>query len=133
MFDPASIIGNLPFHDALPSGRQIKDESNGAIYLSLDNGLRLIPNLNAWHALFINDAAQQHAPVVGDVHKGRPLGHDAALIKGEGEGKVYLLDDGTRRWIVSPEVFNRFQFDWAKIRTVANHELNAMPEGNDIE
>ena len=47
--------------------------------------------------------------------------------------KVYLLENGKKRWIKTAQVFNRLGYDWSKIAPVNQVELNSYPQGSDIE
>ena len=49
------------------------------------------------------------------------------LIRLEGGVEVYLLENGIKRWIESPEAFARHGFDWHKIAPVNQTELNYYP------
>lgn len=55
----------------------------------------------------------------------------ADLIKGEGP-RVYLLENGVRRWIPSPEVFESFGFKWSNIKNVSEAVLQLYPQGDDL-
>ena len=43
-------------------------------------------------------------------------------------GKEYLVTNGEKRWIMSPDVFNQFAFGG----TVRNQSLAALPDGPDL-
>jgi len=52
------------------------------------------------------------------------------LIKGDGP-EVYLLENGTRHWIPSIEVFNSFRFKWENVKKVSNLVLETYPQADD--
>jgi len=114
----------------------LRDPSDGAVYLKLNNVLRHIPNPNAFHAVFAfgldahNFGAIPHGSEVGE-----RLPDDLRLIKGSGP-EVYLVDyeygNYRKRHITSGDVFTRLHFDWNKIRTVSNHEISALVTGEPI-
>jgi len=54
------------------------------------------------------------------------------LIKFDNDWKIYYLENGQKRWIKSPAIFNRIGFDWAKIAPVNWQEINAYPTGGAI-
>jgi len=55
------------------------------------------------------------------------------LIRLENGTKVYKLENGTKRWITTAEVFNRLEYDWSKIAPADQTELNYYPEGEVIK
>jgi len=55
----------------------------------------------------------------------------ADLIKGTGP-EVYLLENGTRRWIPDPETFEYFRYKWANIKAVSDNLLADYPQGDDL-
>ena len=58
---------------------------------------------------------------------------DNILIRQEGKPEVYKLENGTKRWIKTAEVFNRLDFKWNEIAPVNAVELNSYPLGEPIE
>jgi len=59
------------------------------------------------------------------------LKKDGSLIKGAGN-KIYLIEDGKKRWIVTAEAFVSNGYDWNDIITVFDDELNLHPDGENI-
>lgn len=57
---------------------------------------------------------------------------DSLLIQKQGDPKVYLIENGQRRWITSPEVFNQQGYDWQDIIEVTQPILDLIPEGPPI-
>jgi len=59
-----------------------------------------------------------------------PLTHvDGTLVKTASEPAVYLLENGKKRHITSPEVFNTW-FDWRDIIIVSSSEMNSYATGD---
>ena len=58
--------------------------------------------------------------------------NNGIFVKSQGP-KVYFLENGMKRWVESPEVFNAFGFNWNKIRFVSEEELKKYPTGSDIK
>lgn len=61
---------------------------------------------------------------------------EGKLITGENntdEGKVYLVENGLKRWIVSPEIFEKLKFKCYDIKKIPYTELSAIPSGNLID
>lgn len=61
-------------------------------------------------------------PAVGN----RP---DGTLIKSAGDPRVYVLENGEKRHITTPDVFRYLGYDWRAVHTVSDIELNVYPEG----
>lgn len=57
----------------------------------------------------------------------------ANLIRGVGQSKVYLLENGQKQWITSAAKFNTLGYDWNKILEVNSTELNVYPTGKEIK
>jgi hypothetical protein len=49
------------------------------------------------------------------------------------DGKVWLLENGKRRWVMTPEAFKRLNLDWNRIVSVNQTDFNAYPEGVPVE
>lgn len=115
-------------------GHRLKGNLNPAIYLVLDNKLRHIPNPKTFNNIFPEpwkfDTIEQF--VIDDMPKGEPLLDDAVLIRSNDLPNVYLTDI-CKRWIISPNSFNKYGFDWNKVKTVSNVIINNFTNGPNIE
>lgn len=58
---------------------------------------------------------------------------DNALIKLEGDVKVYKLENGKKRWIKTAAAFNRLKLNWSQIAPVNATELNSYLTGANIQ
>ena len=56
---------------------------------------------------------------------------EGSLIKGSGP-EVYLIELGKRRWIPNPAIFNKHQFDWNKIITLVDKNLNKIKKSDNL-
>jgi hypothetical protein len=101
---------------------------NGALYLVLDGISRHIKDPAMYNNLFVDWNGYIDTNDVDPM--GAELPGETSLAKGLPDGKVYLIVDGTKRWITSPTVFNAFHFDWNKIQDKAN--LLNIPDGAEI-
>jgi len=54
------------------------------------------------------------------------------LIRAQGDYKVYLLENGQKRWIKTAEDFNARKYNWSKIAPVNQTEINVYPLGTEI-
>jgi len=60
------------------------------------------------------------------------LKQDGSLIRGGGY-KVYLIENGNKKWITSEKVFIGLGYDWNSIISVSDGELNLYSNGEDIK
>lgn len=64
---------------------------------------------------------------------GDPLPYpDGSLVRWEEHDRVYLLQEGYRRWVSTAEALFGLGFDWGDIRLVSHEELLASPEAQRI-
>ena len=59
------------------------------------------------------------------------LKKDGSLIKDSGN-KVYLIENGKKRWITTAEIFISNGYNWNDIITIFNEELDLYPNGENI-
>ena len=57
---------------------------------------------------------------------------DGVLLRAEGDIKVYLINNNTKRWVSSIEVFNLENFKWQNVKVVSKKEITAIKEGSPI-
>jgi len=60
------------------------------------------------------------------------LKSNGSLLKGSGN-KVYLIENGKKRWITTAEVFAFNGYKWKDVIVVADFELSLYPEGENIK
>jgi hypothetical protein len=117
-------------------GARVQASGDPAIYLIDSDGTRrLLPDPQTVVNLFGPTPAIIRRPV-SDITAGPEL-RSGAYLAGDG-GKIYLVeppntandqDQGRKRWITSPDVFNQFGFDAGRVRT---ETLAALPDGPDL-
>lgn len=117
---------------SFPDGVRPRDTSTGRIYLVLDGALRWVPNPETYGNLFIDWTSVTPIPTVNGYNVGVPITDGAYLAGGTPDRRVFFVVDGTKRWITSPDVFNRFGFKWAQIRALTPEQLAAIPNGANI-
>lgn len=68
-------------------------------------------------------------------HENNNVKYEGKLITGatgKDGGKVYLVENGKKRWISSPDVFQELGFKGENICQISDEELNAIPTGETI-
>ena len=111
-----------------PEAKLLQVDGDSKIYYITGAGLkRHIPNSQVF--LSYNNNWNDVVKVSNTELNAYP---DNILIKAKGNYKVYKLENGKKRWIKTARAFNRMGFDWLKIMTVNNVELDAYATGVDI-
>ncbi len=57
---------------------------------------------------------------------------EGSLRKEDSDPRVYRIDNGKKRWIVSEAVFNRLRLRWDRVRSVPDGVLAGIPNGLNI-
>ena len=57
---------------------------------------------------------------------------DGVLLRAKGDIKVYLINNNTKRWVSSIEVFNTENFKWQNVKVVSKKEVASIKEGSPI-
>jgi len=55
-----------------------------------------------------------------------------SLRKEDSKPKVYLIENGTKRWVTSPAVLTWLGRSWADVRSVPDSALAGLPDGPDV-
>lgn len=98
-------------------GKRIRGDASDPVYLVLDGKLCHIANPAVYEALFgTSSITFETVPqqMVDNFPKGAQLNRRTPLVKGF-DDPVYLIDQDKKRWLSSPDVFNRYKFSWDKI------------------
>jgi hypothetical protein len=56
-------------------------------------------------------------------------GNGAWLVRAQGDPAVYLIVDGTKRWIPSSAVFDKYHFAWNKVGVATRYQVDSTPTG----
>lgn len=115
-------------------GTIIKTSSGPEVYL-LENGQkRHIPSpevFNSWFGwgdVIIVSSSEMDSYVTGSNLFFRP----GTLIKTSGDPKVYLVDGGNKRHIVSPEIFAGLGYQWTNIVLISSSEEDKYNRSDDL-
>lgn len=91
--------------------------------------LRKIPNPETYNNLFVNWSGIIQMDLI-DIAIGTPITDGAILAKRNIDGSVYIVSNGMERPILSPEVMNKYNFNWAAIYLVPHVLLDFIRTGN---
>ena len=117
------------------NGLQLRNPGNGRIYW-IDNGsLRHIVNPTVYTSLFI----PKTLPAIDaeSITAGLPVTDENRLVRcGETNhplrGRIYFLDQGEKRHILSPAVMSKNNFNSGKVRAIDCPALTGIPDGSAI-
>ena len=70
---------------------------------------------------------------IGVVSEGPAITSGAVLAKAVGTDTIYLVTNGVKMAIPSPDVFNRYQFNWSTVQLVAPVLIDFIPTGPDVQ
>jgi hypothetical protein len=127
----AVVEGGKPAPAPIAMGARVRDP-RGDVYLMIDGRLRHVPDRATYDRIFREWGGFTDVPNASAYPVGEPLGGDASLLRDPATGKVYLLVDGTRRWIVGPHVFDRYGFGWSHVEDLSADALARHPEGAPV-
>jgi hypothetical protein len=103
-----------------------------AIYLIEGGVRRHIPDPPTYNNLFPNWDGVVLDIDIDDIDLGSPINTGAILGKSFAPA-VYLIDGNVKRWITSPDVMDRYYFDWGKIHLIDQVVLDGVPNGPNID
>ncbi|MDD3190512.1 MAG: hypothetical protein PHI66_02365 [Candidatus Pacebacteria bacterium] len=117
----------------------INSYQNGEAKLESNEGeiesIILIPNSQQ-----LDDAARENQvsgysfSVTIDITKPeKEISAERLLIRLEGNDRIYLVENGEKRWIVNSTTFNYLGYDWGDVTTIDTEDFNEYPEGNRLE
>ncbi len=100
-------------------------EGDPRVYAVVNNTRRHIPNIEAFNAAGFKWSDVQVLPPAQ-----APQYRDANLLRGQGDAKVYVLENGKKRWVTSAEEFTKAGHRWEDILDVPTEELAAYPQSS---
>lgn len=114
--------------DNIPILKFIKEKNKDDIYLITESGFkRALPN-----SRILNLYGKSADILVADDSKIINLLPENRLIRAKGDDKVYFLEQKIKRWITSPEVFEKMGFDWLEVVEIDPEEMNYYPEATPM-
>lgn len=58
---------------------------------------------------------------------------EGSLRREESDPKVFLIQNGAKRWVVSPQPLNSLGMTWADVKVVPDGGLNTLTNGQDLQ
>ena len=136
-----SILAKTVEKKTQPSGSILKSTESPKVYSIKNNKKKWIVDANAfisngykWENIVL--VLQSELEVFEDGENiyatSSDLKQDGSLIKGSG-CKIYLVENKSKKWITSAEVFIALGYDWNNIISVSDEELGLYFDGEDIK
>lgn len=93
------------------NGQRVRKPGNPGIFL-IDRGVRrLIPNLDTYFTLFLNEQGEVTDINIDEIPLGSTITDGACLAKHSASPTIYLFDDGMKRPIANSAVFTQYHFN----------------------
>lgn len=115
-----------------PAGTFVKTEKGFFYIVNADKRYRLISQrvLDSWaphRVVNTSEAAVQNYRIAA-----RMKFRNGSLIHNLADGKIYLIEKGKRRHVVSPEAFERIGADYNSATTTSNEEILLHELGEEL-
>ncbi|HEV7643459.1 MAG TPA: hypothetical protein VGO50_05885 [Pyrinomonadaceae bacterium] len=124
-------IESTPAPKTVIDGARIRDERTGAIYLGLDGKLRHVQSGGTMNNLF-KDGSVINIPNADEFPIGSPVTDGTYLAKTPSAPEIYLVIDGKKRWIPSQTIFDRYNFNMARVQMLSAQDIALIASGPDI-
>ena len=120
--------------DLLPDGMFIKQSSLSQSYLVKDGARRQVVSFSAFQSYraFQSEVATVSSAQMARLGQGPALGFRDGTLIGTPDGKVWVISDGTRRWISSATTFEGMGYQYANIVWVTDAEAAIHPTGAEM-
>lgn len=114
-------------------GERVKGSDGPAIYLVLNGQLRWVPDPTTYTNLFMDwNGVVVSDYLVNSIPKGPQLTSGAVLVKSPSSAPQYLVTNGQKLWIPNPDVVKKFYFNSAKLVSLPQVVVDAIPQGANI-
>ncbi|MFJ9429627.1 hypothetical protein ACIRQY_08170 [Streptomyces sp. NPDC101490] len=113
------------------NGYRLRQVGTTAIYVVMDGQRRLIPDMATHTNLFGNSNVQQVIDLYS-MPDGGPLSSGAILATSPNSDSAWLISNGIKRGITF-RAFEKYEFDWSKIRMLQDVVLFSVPQGPNLD
>jgi len=117
----------LPIIGTVISGVPVKEKSNDEIYVIYGGAKFYIPEQATLERLFGRHPVMLTGPN-GALAQMPLVPRDGTLLKELTNQKIYLIKNGTKYWVSSPEEFRRLGLAEADVKTVPDKSMDTMPD-----
>lgn len=125
----------ITMESAYPSGALLQNKKTGGVFWVKDGVKRPVIDKSL---LAINYKNYKIAPVAPDELEKYPsqppaLIKNGTLIRSKENPAVYVISDGTRRPIISPETFEKMGYKWNNVKVVPQNVVDLHEIGGNVE
>ena len=146
---PKAVIFTSPINELVEEGSLIKRLDDSKIYLIENQRKRPITSAeiflaNGWNwsqVKFVSEALIAKYPtgitVSSIIKTYQPTYFErslksGALIKSKDLSRVYLLENGIKRYVINPQVFINHAWSWSQVKIVSQAFLDSLPTGVEV-
>lgn len=117
-----------------PAGRVVQLKENKAVYYIKDNTYHSLPDLRMAKINFPHLTVETvSAASLADLAAGQPiLPKDGTLFMIDGDTKVFVMENGTRRHIATEQVFTGLGYSWKNIIKLNEFAVLNVPAGEPL-
>lgn len=117
-----------------PAGRVVQLKENKAVYYIKDNTYYSLPDIRMAKINFPHLTLETvSATALADFAAGQPiLPKDGTLLMVDGDTKVFVMENGTRRHIATEQVFTGLGYSWKNIIRLNEFALLNVPAGEPL-
>jgi len=115
-------------------GYLLKEKDDDAFFLVLDGTRRHIPDPPTFISLFGTSGVDEVLDIDSIPKADHPLDSltpGAVLVRAEGTDPIYLVSNGVKRHITSPEAINKYHFHGSGV-PLPSVAVNSIPVGDPI-
>lgn len=118
-----------------PTGGLVQNNQTGGVYYVKDGEKHPIYSAEIMKTRYKNRILTAVSPEeLNQYQLADPVKFQAGeLVKSDQENKVYVIEDGNRRWIKTQESFVKFGYKWDNIITTNQKAIELHPLGEDME
>jgi putative addiction module CopG family antidote len=114
------------------NGLRVKIPGRAEVYLVDQGYRRWIPNPETYNNLFRDWNNIIEEITVANIPLGANISNGAILAKAYDHPAVFLIDQGQKRHITSPEIMNKYHFSWEHIYQIPIILLESIATGTSI-
>jgi len=114
------------------NGARLQQVGRPEVYLVLDGTRHWIPNPDTYNQLFRDWNGIQQVIDITNIDEGAAITDRAVLMRAPNTAPVYLVSNGVKRWVTSPQAMDKYYLDWNKIQAVPQVVVNSVPTGGNL-
>jgi len=114
------------------NGRRIRSKVDEKIYIVIDGLRHWVPNPATYENLFRDWDGVEDIIDIDSIDAGADITDGAILARGGEDPPVYLISNGVKRHVTSPEAMDRYYFEWDRVISLPPVAVLFIPTGTEI-